>query len=274
MGNDNSSMSQFRTPTPMSGASRQNHETYTSAANLYESDPYGVSYNVSYDAYGRPFQNVSSDASSYKYARSADDAIKAWEEDSPEMKRDAFQNEYEAKMKRLDHGPYRPEVDYGDYDSSVYGLSTMYKPKKPLKGNGIYHFDKGMGLDGTDVDYTNRDGPRTNVDYDSGVYHFDKPRNFQNTSGVDPRTGSVLPTVNPLAVIPREVRSGQMLQVLFNQSHDFRGDVDHLVGYQEAVSNMNPRAMGALFDRQRLARMYLDDDIPAIPHKPVQCDGL
>jgi hypothetical protein len=88
-----------------------------------------------------------------------------------------------------------------------------------------------------------------------------------NTSHVDPRTGSVLPTVNPLALIPRKVRSGQQVQVLFNQSYDVRGDMDYKVGYNIPESNANPRAFGALTDRQLIAALDDNDNIYPIPAK-------
>jgi hypothetical protein len=86
-----------------------------------------------------------------------------------------------------------------------------------------------------------------------------------NTSHVNPATGSVLPTVNPLALIPRQVRSGQIQQVLFQQSWDPRGDIDHRVGARYADENANPRAQGSLDDRQRLARVYNNDRNVPIP---------
>jgi hypothetical protein len=89
--------------------------------------------------------------------------------------------------------------------------------------------------------------------------------NRANSSNVDVRTGSILPMVNPLAVIPRGARSGQNVQVVFNQSHDFRGDVDHMVGYSIPETNANPRAMGALMDRQSLARNYPNRKVVPIP---------
>lgn len=90
----------------------------------------------------------------------------------------------------------------------------------------------------------------------------------RNTSFVDPRTGSVLPGVNPLALIPHQVRNGQIVQVLFKQSHDLRGDVDHRVGYSSNVqSNLNPRAYGALNDRQNLASAFQNEHVRHIPRR-------
>jgi hypothetical protein len=86
-----------------------------------------------------------------------------------------------------------------------------------------------------------------------------------NTSHVNPVTGSVLPQVNPLARVPRQTRSGQIQQVLFNQSFDPRGDADHLVGASQPTTNANPRAWGALGDRQRLATVYDRDRHVPIP---------
>jgi len=89
-----------------------------------------------------------------------------------------------------------------------------------------------------------------------------------NTSHIDPRTGSVLPGVNPLARIPRSVRSGQVGQVLYQQSHDLRGDMDHLVGYDVPDSLINPRAFGALRDRQYIAQLGDSDHHHEIPRRP------
>lgn len=86
-----------------------------------------------------------------------------------------------------------------------------------------------------------------------------------NTSQVDPRTGAVLARVNPLALIPRKVRNGQHVQVTFAQSYDIRGDIDHRVGYAVPPSNANPRALGALEDKQRIADILPDDDEYTIP---------
>jgi hypothetical protein len=88
---------------------------------------------------------------------------------------------------------------------------------------------------------------------------------FKNTSHVDPATGSVLPTVNPLARIPARMRIGQKLQVIHNQSSDPRGDADHIVGAVDSGANANPRAWGALMDRQALADQNLHDRNYRIP---------
>lgn len=88
-------------------------------------------------------------------------------------------------------------------------------------------------------------------EYDAEALGF----SARNTSGVDPRTGIVLPMVNPLAQVPQVVRAGLMTQVVHNQSHDVRGDLNHLVGYSVPDSNANPRALGAVQDRKTISRL-------------------
>jgi hypothetical protein len=88
-----------------------------------------------------------------------------------------------------------------------------------------------------------------------GKSHDDEFDYKINTPHIDPRTGSILPTVNPLAMISHVERAGQQVEVLHNQSEDFRGDLDHKVGYSHPNQMANPRAIGALEDRQRIASM-------------------
>jgi len=85
------------------------------------------------------------------------------------------------------------------------------------------------------------------------------------TSNVDPLTQRVLPAVNPLAEVPRRVQTGQVTSVKFNVSTDPRGDVDHLVGASMPSSSADPRAFGALRDRQNLATMFDNDRVYHIP---------
>ena len=86
------------------------------------------------------------------------------------------------------------------------------------------------------------------------------------SSNVDPLTQRVLP-YRPEAKVPRTVRTGQVQSVKFNVSTDPRGDIDHLVGYHMPDSSADPRAFGALQDRQKLAAVYDDDRVRHIPAK-------
>jgi len=95
----------------------------------------------------------------------------------------------------------------------------------------------------------------------------------RNTSHVDPLTQRVLPTVNPLAEVPRQVRTGQVQAVKFNISTDPRGDIDHLVGAAMPSSSADPRAFGALDDRQQLANLFTDDRLYQIPRNDLDSDS-
>lgn len=92
-------------------------------------------------------------------------------------------------------------------------------------------------------------------------------RQAQNTSNVDPLTQRVLPTVNPLAEVPRRVRTGQVQSVKFNMSTDPRGDIDHLVGASTPSHGAHPRALGALQDRRDMAMILENNRVNYIPHK-------
>jgi hypothetical protein len=98
---------------------------------------------------------------------------------------------------------------------------------------------------------------RTQPALNAGKSHDDEFNYKINTPHIDPRTGSILPTVNPLAMIPHRERTGQQVEVLWNTSHDFRGDIDHVVGHPHRDHHhlANPRALGALQDRQMIAKL-------------------
>jgi hypothetical protein len=99
---------------------------------------------------------------------------------------------------------------------------------------------------------------RTQPALHAGKSHDDEFNYKINTPHIDPRTGSILPTINPLAMIPHRDRTGQQVEVIWNSSYDIRGDIDHVVGQpaSEQQQLANPRALGALRDRQMIAKLH------------------
>ena len=76
---------------------------------------------------------------------------------------------------------------------------------------------------------------------------------YQNTSNVHPRTGNILPNVNPLAEVTRLVRAGNQISVTSRagQSFDPRGDIGHRAGIEVLTNDhhlVNPRRYDARKD--------------------------
>jgi hypothetical protein len=65
-------------------------------------------------------------------------------------------------------------------------------------------------------------------------------------------SGAQLPPINPLAYVTNIQRYGMTTQIVYNQSKDPRGDIDHKIPLKTKSELQAPRNLGALLDRRSI----------------------